>query len=239
MLGILLKLNQLNFFWFFIMILFFCYLIGSIPTGLIIGKFFKKKDLRLLGSKNIGASNAARVLGFKYGLLIFILDFLKGFLSIFIGFFLMQIVCYYKNISFFLIDKTEIRIYFGFFVMLGQMFSIFNNFQGGKAIATSVGVVFYINPFIGFFGILSFIIFLRIFGYAFLASLISTLLVDFFLCICFYFNFLSFFPIYKKEILIIFFITILIFVKHFSNIVNWLKSKENKFVFNAKKNKNL
>ncbi|WCA22480.1 glycerol-3-phosphate 1-O-acyltransferase PlsY [Candidatus Phytoplasma oryzae] len=231
MLELFSKLLKFNFIFLFVFILFIFYLIGSIPFGLIIGKVFKNKDLRLLGSKNIGASNAARVLGFKYGLFIFILDFAKGFFAVSCSSYLMIKILDIYNFSH-NINKEDIRIYFGLITILGQIFSIFNKFKGGKAISTSVGVVCGLNPFIGFLGILSFIIFLRIFGYAFFASLISTLLVNFFMWIFFYFDYMPSYPIYFNEVLILFLITIFIFYKHFPNIINWKKGKENKFLFN-------
>ncbi|RAM57914.1 hypothetical protein DH96_01245 [Candidatus Phytoplasma oryzae] len=212
---------------FFIVVFFFCYLIGSIPVGLIIGKIFKKKDLSSLGSKNIGTSNAVRVLGFKYGLIIFVLDFLKGIISISLGYyFLIKMLDIRNFIN--IIKKEEIRIYFGIAAILGQMFSIFNRFKGGKGIATSVGVIFCINPWIGIFGILSFVCLVRIFGYAFLASLISTLLVNLFLWIFFYFNLQPYYPIFLEDILVIFLLTLLIFGKHYNNIIKWFNEKENK-----------
>nr|WP_153368829.1 glycerol-3-phosphate 1-O-acyltransferase PlsY [Candidatus Phytoplasma sacchari]KAB8122783.1 glycerol-3-phosphate 1-O-acyltransferase PlsY [Candidatus Phytoplasma sacchari] len=231
MLEIILKLKQLDLIFFFIIILFVFYLIGSIPIGLLIGKIFIKKDLRILGSKNIGASNAARVFGFKYGVLVFILDFAKGFFSIFLGPLIMIKILNLINFSNIIFNKDEFRIYFGLVTILGQMFSIFNGFKGGKAIATSVGVISFINPFVGLFGILSFIVLIIFFGYAFFASLISTLLVNFLLWIFFYFNFLPNYYIYLKEIFVICLITFLVFYKHLNNIINWIKGKENKFIF--------
>ncbi|MFR0367735.1 glycerol-3-phosphate 1-O-acyltransferase PlsY [Candidatus Phytoplasma palmae] len=198
------------------------YLFGAIPFGLIIGKIFKKKDLRCLGSKNIGSSNAARILGFKYGVIIFILDFLKGFLAIFL----------IKN-NFFNtlhLDNSiqEKRIFFGIAAIIGHIFSIFNNFRGGKAIATSVGVISGINIIVGILGILAFIILLICFGYASLASIIATLLVNIALLIFTFFN-----PNYiqKFEIFFIWLISIIIFLKHYKNITKILKGNENKFIF--------
>ncbi|AYJ00976.1 acyl-phosphate glycerol 3-phosphate acyltransferase [Candidatus Phytoplasma ziziphi] len=192
---------------------FIYYLIGSIPMGLIISKIFKNKDLRLLGSKNIGSSNATRILGLKYGFVVFLLDFLKGFLVIII--------------------KPDYRLLCAIATILGHMFSVFNKFKGGKAIATSVGVVTVIDPLIGILGIVFFILFIRISGYASLASLLSTSLVNVFLWISYLIN--------RNKINIDFWtllgfliITILIFVKHSSNIQNLIKGTENRFNFGSK-----
>ncbi|PQP79992.1 acyl-phosphate glycerol 3-phosphate acyltransferase [Candidatus Phytoplasma phoenicium] len=208
----------------FLMIImaFLIYIFSSIPFGLLIGKRFKQKDLRLLGSQNIGASNAVRVLGFKYGLLIFILDFLKGFLPIIIVSFLDINGNYYRGF----IRKHIIIL--GLAAILGHMFSVFNKFKGGKAIATSVGLITGINPVIGVLGVLFFVILVLWKGYASLASLISTLLVnillfnDFFLC-C------NNIDITNYDKILIFFITIIVFLKHYNNIINLIKGAENKF----------
>ncbi|MDV3205408.1 MAG: glycerol-3-phosphate 1-O-acyltransferase PlsY [Weeping tea tree witches'-broom phytoplasma] len=196
-----------------------CYLVGAIPVGLWIGKYHRK-DIRLLGSKNIGSSNVTRILGLKYGFLTFLLDFLKGFLPIFIV----------NNLNPNLNNWRTQRIFLGMFSILGQMFSIFNRFQGGKAIATSVGVVTGISPWIGLLGIILFIILVIICKYASLASLISTLLVNISLYIETKTSPCS--NIQTIELIVIFLITILIFVKHYRNIINLLNKKENKLTFN-------
>lgn len=203
-----------------ILIIILCYLIGSIPVGLIISKTFKNKDLRLLGSKNIGSSNATRILGFKYGLIVFVLDFFKGFWL------------------FFMKNNNEYLFYYGTAVIVGHMFSIFNKFKGGKAIATSVGFITIINLYIGLSGILSFIIIIRIWGYASVASIISTLLVNILLWVRYIFyspNKEDVVLVDKKRLSLILIITIIIFIKHLNNIKNLIKKQENKFNFVKKK----
>ncbi|MDO8059302.1 glycerol-3-phosphate 1-O-acyltransferase PlsY ['Crotalaria aegyptiaca' phytoplasma] len=197
-----------------IIICIICYLIGSIPFGLLIG-ICNDKKINLLGSKNIGASNVTRILGFKYGLLTFLLDFLKGFLPVFI----------FKNYNLSLFPKEK-TIILGVFAILGHMFSIFNRFQGGKAIATSVGVISGINFWIGILGIMIFAILVKLTGYASLASLIATIITNINLYIT------------KKNLynsIMIAIITVLIFIKHKKNIINLYQGKENKFNI---KNKN-
>ena len=108
------------------------YLIGSIPTGLIFGKLIWKKDLRRFGSHNIGATNAWRVIGKKAGLLIFILDFLKGQLGVLLGAYFFA--------------SPGAMVVGGLFAMLGHMFPIFLGFRGGKGVATSLGVIAALMP---------------------------------------------------------------------------------------------
>ena len=113
-------------------ILIFSYLLGSIPNGLIFGKLIWKKDLRKIGSGNIGATNAWRNLGKKAGLLIFALDFLKGALSVFIA---------EKFIG-----EPVLMILAGLFAILGHSFSLFLKFHGGKGVATGLGVIAMLMP---------------------------------------------------------------------------------------------
>ena len=113
-------------------ILFFSYLLGSIPNGLIFGKLIWKKDLRKIGSGNIGATNAWRNLGKKAGLLIFALDFLKGALSVLLA----------ENF----IGEPVLMILAGLFAILGHSFSLFLKFHGGKGVATGLGVIAMLMP---------------------------------------------------------------------------------------------
>ena len=108
------------------------YLIGSIPMGLIFGKLIWKKDLRRFGSHNIGATNAWRILGRKAGLLIFILDFLKGQLGVLLGAYLLA--------------SPGAMVVGGLFAVLGHMFPIFIGFKGGKGVATGLGVISALMP---------------------------------------------------------------------------------------------
>lgn len=109
------------------------YLIGSFPSGLIIGKVFYKTDIREHGSGNLGGSNAMRVLGKKGGLIVYILDILKGGLAVWIA------------MNF----QTDIHpLIIAMFALVGHVYPIFASFKGGKAVATSAGVVLFYAPFI-------------------------------------------------------------------------------------------
>ncbi len=110
-----------------------CYLLGSIPFGYIVGKLFKKVDIREYGSGNIGATNALRILGPSLASLVVIGDIGKGIFSIY----LVQ----YLNI-----DNLLILTIAGLAVICGHDWSIFLGFKGGKGIATTLGVVFALNP---------------------------------------------------------------------------------------------
>ncbi len=108
------------------------YIIGSIPVGLILGKLIWKKDLRRFGSHNIGATNAWRVLGQKAGVLVFILDFLKGQIGVLLG------SC--------IIGTPSAMVIGGFFAIVGHIIPIFAGFRGGKGVATGLGVLSILMP---------------------------------------------------------------------------------------------
>lgn len=110
-----------------------CYLLGSIPFGYIVGKLFKKIDIRELGSGNIGATNVFRILGPSLASLVLIGDIGKGIFSIYL--------VRYLNINNLLILTIA-----GLVVICGHDWSLFLGFKGGKGIATTFGVVFALNP---------------------------------------------------------------------------------------------
>ncbi len=125
------------------LLLIVSYFLGSIQSGLIIGKVFKKIDIREHGSKSTGSTNAIRVLGFKYGIWAFVFDVLKG--AIIIG-----VLKIFKIESLYMVtDNFSIVTLYGLGAVIGHVFSIFNNFKGGKAVATSLGVIFAVEPLIG------------------------------------------------------------------------------------------
>ena len=115
------------------LIIISCYLLGSIPFGYIVGKLFKKVDIREFGSGNIGATNVFRILGPSLASLVLIGDIGKGIFSIY----LVQ----YLNI-----DNLLIITIAGLAVICGHDWSLFLGFKGGKGIATTFGVVFALNP---------------------------------------------------------------------------------------------
>ena len=103
------------------------YLIGSIPSGLILGKLFWHTDLRKYGSHNIGATNAWRTLGKVPGIIVFLADSFKGQAGVLIG------------LS--LIGTPLAAVIGGLLAIIGHSFSIFLRFRGGKGVATSLGVL--------------------------------------------------------------------------------------------------
>jgi acyl phosphate:glycerol-3-phosphate acyltransferase len=109
------------------------YLIGNISNAYLMGKILLRKDVREYGSGNAGATNALRAFGVKIGIAVFILDILKGILAVYIG----------RRLN------PEAGQYFaGIFAIAGHNWPIMLKFKGGKGIATSIGVMLMINPFV-------------------------------------------------------------------------------------------
>lgn len=115
-----------------IIALILAYLLGSIPAGLWIGQVFYKKNLRDYGSGNTGTTNTFRVLGVKAGMATFVFDFFKGTVAT-----LLPMLFHIEGIS---------PLIFGLLAVIGHTFPIFAGFKGGKAVATSAGVVFGFAP---------------------------------------------------------------------------------------------
>ncbi|WP_025022488.1 glycerol-3-phosphate 1-O-acyltransferase PlsY [Ligilactobacillus hayakitensis] len=107
------------------------YLLGSIPSGVWIGKFFYNKDIRNFGSGNMGTTNTFRVLGKKAGTVVLLMDMFKGSLAALLPFF------FHSNANPLLIGVSAV---------IGHIFPIFAGFKGGKAVATSVGALMIYNP---------------------------------------------------------------------------------------------
>jgi len=135
-----------------------CYFIGSVPFGYILGKLFKKVDIRKYGSGNIGASNALRILGLPLASLVIIGDVGKGILSIYL-------------VKYLNIDSSLILVIAGLAVICGHNWSLFLGFKGGKGIATTFGVIFALNPVISILAVIVWVIFLILTKYVSLSSI--------------------------------------------------------------------
>lgn len=107
------------------------YLIGSIPFALLVGKIWYQTDIRQHGSGNLGTTNTFRILGKKAGLIVFAGDVLKGTFAVSLPF---------------LLDLPVEPIWFGLAAVIGHCYSIYIRFQGGKAVATSAGVLVVLDP---------------------------------------------------------------------------------------------
>ena len=148
-----------------VIIISISYLMGSIPFGLILTKIFLKKDIRELGSGNIGATNVLRTGNKKIGYLTLILDVLKAVIP----------VIYIK------INFPELVYISSLSVFIGHVFPIWLKFKGGKGVATYVGILFSINYFLGIIFVISWLIIFFISKYSSLGSILSTLVIPIFI----------------------------------------------------------
>ena len=174
------------------------YLLGSIPFGFILTKVFLKKDIRDIGSGNIGATNALRTGNKLLGYATLILDISKAILPV------LFVKFNYPDYIFIAALST----------FLGHVFPIWLKFKGGKGVATYVGILFSINLFFGLVFIVSWAITFLISRYSSLSSLIASLIVPIYLVV---------FENYNSIFFIIMFV--LIFYTHKENVKR-LKNKE-------------
>ncbi|MFZ7942688.1 MULTISPECIES: glycerol-3-phosphate 1-O-acyltransferase PlsY [Bacillaceae] len=143
------------------------YLIGSIPTALIVGKLVFGVDIRDHGSKNPGATNTLRVLGKKSAMFVLLIDLAKGALAA------------YLPIHF---NLNAEPLYFGLMAVLGHCFPIFAGFRGGKAIATTAGALLITNLPLLVIAYVSFFLVIFLSKYVFFGSIsvgLSMLIYDF------------------------------------------------------------
>ena len=146
-----------------ILLLILAYLLGSIPSGVWIGKLFFKKDIRQHGSGNTRTTNTFRVLGKTAGIVVLLMDILKGTLATCLP-------------MIFHLSGTN-PLWFGVCAILGHTFPIFAGFKGGKAVATSAGMLLGFNPVFFVYSCIIFIVSLFCTSMVSLSSMISAALI--------------------------------------------------------------
>ena len=175
------------------------YLMGSIPFGFILTKTFLKKDIREIGSGNIGATNALRTGNKLIGYSTLLLDVIKAILP----------VLYVK------INHPELIYIASLCAFLGHVFPVWLKFKGGKGVATYVGILFTINIFLGFIFCVSWLLVFLVSKYSSLSSLIGSLTIPIYI----------FFNDQMNNALFFGIMFVLIFYTHRENIKR-LKNKE-------------
>ena len=149
------------------------YLIGSIPTALIISKRFFVFVIREYGSGNMGATNTFRVLGKNYGIMVMLIDILKGAAAV--G--LYNFLPYYLQNE---LQRTNLMIGLGLAAVLGHVFPIFANFKGGKGVATLFGMILAIQPGIALSCVVVFLLVLFLTRYVSLSSILAATMLPVF-----------------------------------------------------------
>ena len=184
-----------------IIVAVYSYLLGSIPFGLVLTKIFLKKDIREIGSGNIGTTNVLRTGKKSLAVATLMLDLLKGYFSIIIT------LTYFENLI----------SYSALICFIGHIFPVWLKFKGGKGVATYLGVILALSyKFFLIFGI-TWLFLSFLFRYASLSSIVSSLIV--FVYSYFYINDFS---------LILFIFFVIIVYTHRENIVRLKNSEESK-----------
>ncbi|EPH94679.1 MULTISPECIES: glycerol-3-phosphate 1-O-acyltransferase PlsY [unclassified Enterococcus] len=199
------------------------YLLGSIPSGVWVGKLFFNKDIRQFGSGNTGTTNTFRVLGKNAGIIVLLMDILKGTLAT-----CLPLIFHVTTIN---------PLWFGVCAILGHTFPIFASFKGGKAVATSAGMLLGYSPVFFIYSSLIFVICLYITSTVSLTSMISATLITLSTIIL---------PYIAPQILpshnwlltlIAFGVTLFIFYRHKENIKRIKEGTESRIPFGLKSSK--
>ena len=178
------------------------YLMGSIPFGLILTKIFLKKDIRDIGSGNIGATNVLRTGNKIIGYLTLSLDILKAVIPVLYIKFNYPELVYVSSLS----------------VFIGHVFPLWLKFKGGKGVATYVGILFSINYILGFVFIASWLIIFFILRYSSLGSILATFIIPVFI----FFN-----PNYENKYFFIIMFILILFT-HRENVKRLINKEESK-----------
>ncbi|MCO5285445.1 MAG: glycerol-3-phosphate 1-O-acyltransferase PlsY [Chitinophagaceae bacterium] len=190
------------------------YLIGSIPTALIISKSFFDIDIREYGSGNMGATNTFRVLGPKFGTIVMVGDMLKGVFA----------VALYNFLPFYIsneLERTNLMIGLGLAAVVGHIYPIWANFKGGKGVATLFGMVLAIQPVVAINCVGVFLLVLFLTRYVSLSSILAGIALP--ICVLWIYN--------EKEVFYRVFavaVAALIILTHQKNIGRLLKGNENR-----------
>jgi acyl phosphate:glycerol-3-phosphate acyltransferase len=187
------------------------YLLGAVPFGKIIARMAAQIDITKRGSKNIGATNVARELGIKWGLLTLALDVLKGLVPI-----LVFSACSFKGDISGQIALATVSLC----PLLGHQFSIFMGFQGGKGVATALGIYLALSPVSCLLGLLVFLLVVLKWDFISLGSMVSAGSIPIFLTL---------FHQPKPVVLASIAMAVLIYFRHGENVLRLVKGEERKW----------
>jgi glycerol-3-phosphate acyltransferase PlsY len=197
------------------------YLLGSVPTGYLLIRFFLHQDIRSVGSGNIGATNVLRSGGKGLGAATFLLDVLKGCAAVWLGGFLGALLAPGEPLR-------NAQAIAALFAVIGHVFTVWLRFKGGKGVSTAFGVFLVSSPWAALAAISVFIVVLALSRYVSLASILGALSFPFFAWLLVSGDKTPLF------IAVQFIVAALIIVKHHQNIRRLLAGTESRF--GAKKN---
>lgn len=209
------------------------YLIGAIPTSIMVSKATKGIDIREHGSGNAGGANVMRVLGWKHGLLVILLDAFKGVLAVVVVARLHYGSMPFENATPF-DDFTLVQIIAGISAVIGHIWTVFAGFKGGKGIATALGMLLMIVTVDMLIAIGVFILVVTLSRYVSLGSLAGAVSVPLALIIrenVFHVDI----PNYNTLLPFLIFLAVLVIYTHRKNVVRLLNGSESKISFSKKK----
>jgi len=214
-------------------IILLSYLVGSIPTSIIVSKLTRGIDIRDYGSGNAGGTNVMRVLGWKQGLFVIVLDALKGVLAV-----IVIARLHYGSIPFTNVtpfdDFTLVQIIAGIAAVIGHVWTVFAGFRGGKGIATALGMLLMITTVDMLVAVGVFILVVSISRYVSLGSIIAAIAVPLTLIIrenIFNVNI----PNYNTLLPFVILVSLLVIFTHRKNVVRLINGSEHKLSFSKKK----
>jgi glycerol-3-phosphate acyltransferase PlsY len=214
-------------------IIILSYLIGSIPTSIIISKAAKGIDIREHGSGNAGGTNVMRVLGWKHGLLVILLDAMKGVLAVIVVARLHYGSMPFENATPF-DDFTLVQIIAGISAVIGHIWTVFAGFKGGKGIATALGMLLMIVTIDMLIAIGVFILVVTFSRYVSLGSLAGAVAVPLTLIVrenVFNVDI----PNYNTLLPFLILVSLLVIFTHRKNVIRLLNGSESKISFSKKK----
>lgn len=197
-----------------LLLIFTAYLIGSIPTALLISKSFFNIDIREYGSGNMGATNTFRILGPKFGTIVMLGDMLKGILAVA----LYNLLPYYLTNEF---DRTNLMIGLGMAGVAGHIYPIWAQFRGGKGVATLFGMLLAIQPIVAVSCVGVFLSVLFLTRYVSLSSILAGIALP--ICVLWIYN--------EKEVFYRVFavaVAALVILTHQKNISRLLRGSESR-----------
>jgi glycerol-3-phosphate acyltransferase PlsY len=203
----------------FILMLLISYLVGSIPTAIIYGKLTRGIDIRQHGSGNAGATNVFRVLGWKAGVLVLLIDMVKG---------LIATLWFYKiGTDSFIANVELLKIMAGMSAVFGHIWTVFAGFKGGKGVGTGAGMIIGLVPGAVLVGVIVFLLAVAMTRWVSLGSILASLTVPVYLFLKKFFFML---PVSTTLLIFSLLVPLLIIFTHRSNIKRLLNGSENKII---------
>lgn len=199
------------------------YLLGSFPTAIVTGKLLRGIDVREHGSGNAGATNVFRVLGWKAGLFVLLVDMAKGFIA--------TVLVYKLAVGAVNMQPVILQIIAGMSAVFGHIWTVFAGFKGGKGVGTGAGMIVGLVPQAVLTGLVVFIVVFALTRYVSLGSITASLTIPIYL---FLEKYLFHHPVETPILILGVLVPLLILYTHRSNIQRLLQGTENRIEFKKK-----